>query len=89
MVDNEIKELILDFFEEYPEGKVTLLYPEEIKLIRDNVRGMEIDKHTLDGAKISFYEHGVYIRDALGFSLVTGKHLFLPYGCFSIVFEEE
>ena len=89
MVDNEIKELILDFFEEYPEGKVTLLYPEETKLIRDNIHGMEINKHTLNGAKISFYKHGLYIRNTLGFSLVTGKHLFLPYGSFSIVFEEE
>lgn len=88
MVDNEIKDLILDFLEKCPRGKVTLLYPHEIEFIREGIRGIEITKTTLKGEKIIFNNYGIFIHNTLGFSLVTGKHLFLPYGSFSIVFEE-
>ena len=69
-------------------GRVTILYPSETKVIRENIHGTEITKHSFP-QRIKFCEKGIYIRQALGFSLVTGKHLFLPYGSFSIVFEEE
>lgn len=87
MTDNEIKDLIFNFLEEYPEGKVTLIYPKELELIRENIHGMEITKNTFN--RLKFCKYGIYIRQALGYSLVTGKHLFLPYGSFSIVFEED
>lgn len=84
---NEIQEMIINFLDEHPDGKITLLYPKELELIRENIHGMEITNNTFN--RLKFCKYGIYIRQALGFSLVTGKHLFLPYGCFSIVFEEE
>ena len=89
MIDegNEIKDMIINFLDEYPEGHVTLLYPSETEFVREGIHGTEITKHSFN--RIKFCKQGVYIRQALGYSLVTGKHLFLPYGSFSIVFEED
>lgn len=84
---NEIKEMIISFLEKYKNGTVTLLYPKEVKAIREGIVGTEITKHSFN--RIKFCEKGIYIKQVLGYSIVTGKHLFLPYGSFSIVFEEE
>lgn len=45
--------------------------------------------NTIDNGRISFYETGLFIKQTLGYSLVTGKHLFMPYGHCLLVFEEE
>ena len=83
---NEIKEMIISFLDKYENGRVTLLYPQEVEAIREGIVGTEITKHGLN--RIKFYEKGIYIKQTLGFSLVTGRHLFLFFFCFSIVFEE-
>ena len=84
---NEIKHMIISFLNKYENGKVTLLYPQEVELIREGIKGTEITKESFN--RIKFCEKGICIRQALGYSLITNKHLFLPYGSFSIVFEEE
>ena len=85
-MNNEIKDMILSFFKKYENGRVTLLYPKEVEAIREGIVGTEITKHSFN--RIKFCEKGIYIKQTLGYSLVTGTHLFLPYGSFSIVFEE-
>ena len=85
-MNNEIKGMIISFLEKYENGRVTLLYPKEVEAIREGIVGTEITKHSFN--RIKFCEKGIYIKQTLGYSLVTGKHLFLPYGSFSIVFEE-
>ena len=86
-MNNEIKEMIISFLEKYKNGRVTLLYPKEVEAIREGIVGTEITKYGLN--RIKFCKKGIYIKQALGYSIVTGKHLFLPYGSFSIVFEED
>ena len=41
MIDegNEIKDMIINFLDEYPEGHVTLLYPSETEFVREGIHG--------------------------------------------------
>ena len=84
---DEIIEMFDNFFEKHPKGNVILLYPSETSYVRENIHGMEIKKDTYKTGRVRFMESGICIRQSLGLSLVTRKHLFLPYGNFSIVFD--
>ncbi len=82
----EIKQLLLDFFDENPKGLVHLVYPPQI----ENTGGIELTKDNIQNPhKIRFMNTGVFIRETLGYSLITGKHLFIPYGNFLLVFIEK
>ena len=82
----EIKQLILDFFDENPKGLVHLVYPPQL----ENTGGIELTKENIQNhRKIRFMDTGIFIRQTLGYSLVTGKHLFIPYGNCLLVFIEE
>lgn len=82
---NEIKLLIENFLKENKKGIVHLVYP--IRL--DYTGGIELTKDSIENEnKIKFMETGIYIRQTLGYSLITGKHLFLPYGECVLVFIE-
>ena len=74
---------IREFLEKHPNGCVILIYP------MDDPLGIEITKTSLEGNKLKFYENGVWINNTLGYSLVTGKHLFLDYGACAFIFEED
>lgn len=81
----EIKSLIEEFFEENKHGIVHLVYPTRL----DYTGGIELTKDSIANEnKIKFMETGIYIQQTLGYSLVTGKHLFLPYGECVLVFIE-
>lgn len=84
---NEIKQLIFDFLEENPKGIVHLVYPPQL----ENTGGIEIGKETIKNPnKIRFMETGIFIRETLGYSLITGKHLFIPYeNCLLVFIENE
>ena len=69
---NEIKLLIENFLKEID-------YTDGIELTKDSIENEN---------KIKFMETGIYIRQTLGYSLITGKHLFLPYGECVLVFIE-
>lgn len=79
----EIKSLIEEFFEENKNGIIHLVYPTRL----DYTGGIELTKDNIQNEnKIRFMETGIYIKETLGYSLVTGKHLFLPYGECVLVF---
>lgn len=81
----EIKSLIEEFFEENKNGIIHLVYPTRL----DYTGGIELTKDYIQNEnKIRFMETGIYIKQTLGYSLVTGKHLFLPYGECVLVFIE-
>ena len=81
----EIKSLIEEFFEKNKNGIVHLVYPTRL----DYTGGIELTMDNIQNKnKIKFMETGMYIRETLGYSLVTGKHLFLPYGECVLVFIE-
>lgn len=81
----EIKSLIEGFFEENKNGIIHLVYPTRL----DYTGGIELTKDNIQNEnKIRFMETGIYIKETLGYSLVTGKHLFLPYGECVLVFIE-
>lgn len=81
----EIKSLIEEFFEENKNGIIHLVYPTRL----DYTGGIELTKDNIQNEnKIRFMETGIYIKETLGYSLVTGKHLFLPYGECVLVFIE-
>lgn len=85
-----MKELIFDFFDENPKGQVHLVYPPQVDYGVSNVRGIELTKDNIRNPnRIRFMETGIYIRQTLGYSLVTGKHLFVPYGSCLLIFLEE
>lgn len=79
----EIKLLIENFLKENKKGIVHLVYPTRldytggIELTRDNIKNEN---------KIKFMETGIYIQETLGYSLITGKHLFLPYAECVLIF---
>jgi hypothetical protein len=76
---------IEQFLEEHEHGVVHLVYPNYF-----DTGGIEITKHNINNEhKIEFFETGVMIYQTLGYSLITGKHLFLPYGQCAFVFIEE
>ncbi len=82
----EIKQLILDFFDENPKGLVHLVYPPQL----ENTGGIELTKRSVNNPnKIRFMDTGIFIRETLGYSLITGKHLFIPYGHCLFVFIEK
>lgn len=62
---HEIKKILLDFFECYPNGTVILKCPE---------REMPVTTIAIR-SKMTFYETGIYIR-----SPKTGNGSFIPYG---------
>ena len=81
----EIKLLIEEFFEGNKNGIIHLVYPTRL----DYTGGIELTKDCIQNEnKIRFMETGIYIKQTLGYSLVTGKHLFLPYGECVLVFIE-
>lgn len=81
----EIKQLIFDFFDENPKGLVHLVYPPQL----ENTGGIELTIDNIQNPhKIRFMENGIFIKETLGYSLVTGKHLFIPYGNCVFVFIE-
>ena len=79
----EIYNKVKEFLKHYPKGVVHLVYPDLF-----NTGGIEITKHNIDN-RIQFGNDGVMIKQTLGYSLVTGKHLYLPYGNCAFVFIEE
>lgn len=84
---NEIQNLLKDFLDENENGYIHLLYPTRL----DSIGGIIITEQTLyNDKKIKFMEHGIMIYQTLGYSLVTNKHLFLPYGeCVFVFIENE
>lgn len=84
---NEIKEMLMNFFEENENGMIHLMYPVRL----DATGGIEISKDMLSNDnKIKFMKCGILIYQTMGYSLITNKHLFLPYGeCVFIFLENE
>lgn len=84
---NEIKEMMGEFFEENENGIIHLVYPERL----DATGGIEISRNMLfNNNKIKFMKCGILIYQTMGYSLVTNKHLFLPYGeCVFVFIENE
>lgn len=81
-----MKFLIEEFLENNEKGLVHLIYPTRL----DHTAGIELTKDLVEnGNKIKFMKTGIYIRQTLGYSLVTGKHLFLPYEQCVVVFIED
>ena len=81
----EIKLLIENFLKENKKGIVHLVYPTRL----DYTGGIELTRDDIvNENKIKFMETGIYIRETLGYSLITGKHLFLPYSECVLVFIE-
>ena len=81
----EIKLLIENFLNENKKGIVHLVYPTRL----DYTGGIELTMDNIQNEnKIRFMETGIYIKQTLGYSLVTGRHLFLPYGECVLVFIE-
>ena len=82
---HEIKLLIENFLNENKKGIVHLVYPTRI----DYTGGIELTQDVIENEnKIKFMETGIYIQQTLGYSLITGKHLFLPYAECVLVFIE-
>lgn len=81
----EIKLLIENFLKENKKGIVHLVYPTRL----DKSGGIELTRDNIvNENKIKFMETGIYIQQTLGYSLITGKHLFIPYGECVLVFIE-
>lgn len=81
----EIKLLIENFLNENKKGIVHLVYPTRL----DYTGGIELTKDNIKNKnKIKFMKTGIYIQQTLGYSLITGKHLFIPYGECVLVFIE-
>lgn len=74
----EIYNLIDEFFKENKEGIVTLCYFEPLWEV--NKYGMSFEKQTFKNEnKLQWKNNGLLMRETLGFSLITGKHIYLPY----------
>ncbi len=79
----EIKLLIENFLKENKKGIVHLVYPTRL----DYTGGIELTRDNIENEnKIKFLKTGIYIQETLGYSLITGKHLFLPYAECVLVF---
>ena len=78
MIKNEIIELIDNFLQENPEGIITLCQNKPIW--ENNKYGISFTKGSYTNPnKIQWEEYGVLIRETLGYSLITGKHVYIPY----------
>lgn len=86
---NEIKKVIDNFFRRCPDGIVTLCLPKSIW--EHNKYGISYTKGThLNNNKIKYMDEGILVKQTLGFSLVTNKHLYIPYNHIqTIIFEED
>lgn len=81
---SEIKLLIENFLKENKKGIVHLVYPTRL-----DTGGIELTQDNIENEnKIKFLKTGIYIQETLGYSLITGKHLFLPYAKCVLVFIE-
>lgn len=81
-----VYELIKEFLKKHKNGEIHLIYPDGL----GHTGGVQITHRTVDNEhKIKFLDDGIMIYQTLGYSLVTGKHLFLPYGNCAFVFIEE
>ena len=85
----ELNRLFNEFFNENPEGVITICYPNP--LWEGNKYGVSFGKDTYKNQnKLQFKKEGLFIRQTLGYSLITGKHLYIPYNQIqSILFEEQ
>ena len=82
---SEIYNEIKGFLNKNKHGVVHLVFPDLF-----DTGGIEINKYNIDNEnKIKFLNEGVMIYQTLGYSLVTGKHLYLPYGNCAFVFIEK
>ena len=86
---DELKLMFDKFFKESEKGVVTICYPNP--LWERNKYGVSFEKGTyMNNHKFKFKEHGIMIMQTLGYSLVTGKHLYIPYSQITaILFEEK
>jgi hypothetical protein len=87
-LNQEIYNMIEDFFKKNPNGICTLCYP--TPLWEHNKYGISFTKATFrNHNKMEWKQYGILFYQTLGFSLITGKHLYLPYAKIDkILFEE-
>lgn len=86
---NEVYEMISKFFNENPNGIVTISYPKPFW--DKNKFGVSFAKGKFKNKRlIQFKDNGIFIKETCGFSLMTGKHIFIPYNKIEgILFEKE
>lgn len=84
---DELQEMFDKFFNESKKGVVTISYPDP--LWDNNKDGVSFTYETYKSPRFKFKKEGILILQTMGYSLVTGKHLYIPYGQIQAVLFEE